>query len=178
MPAPFAQFEIGQINEADQVNRPQHDGRADFAKMAQNIFIKKLAGISPHARRIEGDLQSLQQTDVLFKHAGQSHAAEQQDRAPNPAALQISQELKQIAQAINQQQRRDHKGRHPKTLKQNRRRPGPKRTYPVMGRVVGWNEVRRQIMRIIGEQRHHQQQSRRPQHDADDVVQPVRLKLR
>src|SRR5580658_2028296 len=102
--APFAEFEIGQVNKADEINGAQHNGGADLADVMQNVVVEELANEAADARSIERHLQIHQPSSISLEQAGQAHATEQQHRAPQPAPLQVRQEPKKITQAEHQQQ--------------------------------------------------------------------------
>ena len=172
--APFAQLKICQVDKADKIGRAEDNGRADFAHVMENVLIEELADDAAHIGGVEGMPQVVERAEILFKRAGQAHAAKEQDRAPEPAPLQIGQELEKITQAKDQQQDRDHESANPENPEELRRHPRSQRATHVVRRVVDGNDVDGRITLVISEQGHHEQERGCPEHDANDIVQTMR----
>ena len=175
---PLAELEVGQEKETDDVARGIDDCRASRAEHPEKVIIHRHADESAeagsadgfaHAREpgILGSLAQMRQVQQMQP----THAGEQQDSGPGPAASQIGERLEPKSQAKGGQQDGQHVSGETENEKSGMAHVRAKRADPIMRGVVGRVAIGGEVAGIEGELRDEQKQSAGEQDDADDVVE-------
>ena len=107
----------------------------------------------------------------------EANAAEHQDQSPDPAAMEVSHELEQIAEAETEEQDRQKISASAESKEGRVAEPGADRPDPVESGGVGVGGIGRDILFIIGKESDERQHRDADQHDADDVAEAARVDL-
>src|SRR5439155_10262642 len=170
---PFAESKIGEEKEADEVERGEDNGGADGAEMAEEVSVHHQADPAAGAGRIEvgGDPveksgvggvgpgasgsglgfgpQSLE-GNVVCVQIEEANAAEHQDQSPDPAAMEVSHELEQIAEAETEEQDRQKISASAESKEGRVAEPGADRPDQVESGGVGVGGIGLDIIFMIG----------------------------
>src|SRR5207247_7390192 len=106
-------------------------------------------GLGSRARGMGGSSEFVERV-LICVQIEEANAAEQQDRGPDPAAMEIGHELEEIAQAETDQQDRQEICAGAEHKERGITEPGADRPDPVLNGPVGVGGVDREVVAMIG----------------------------
>jgi hypothetical protein len=160
------QRKVGEVNQADDVEREKDHRRADGAEeVLEEVLVQPHADAAARVAGVDGAHDA---TERARKKVEQPDEAEQQRDAPRPAAAQVLELVHERHQPDEQQQRRQQIRRR---AKGEEARVGHMGTHPadeVVDFRVRLGGVGGHVVLVEGELRQQQQHGGGEQHEAED----------
>ena len=170
---PFAEAEIGQVKQADDVDGGEQDGRAGLADEAEDPAPEDVPEESPGIGRGHVFAQTGQRGEVAVEDGEDPRDGRDHDEHPRPAALQERDPPDETAGPGDQSEDGQQVGGRSEDLKRTVGQPGTERSDDVVRRGARWNAGGGKVRAIVGKERDQQQQADGQQDDPDDVVLAV-----
>ena len=174
---PVAEPEIGQEQEADQVEGGVHDGRAGGAERPKPVVIKGLPQPAAGAGRVDRLPQRLQPGRGVHQvqHAGQGRQQHARPQAvPHPTTAQVRRHPRHAREAEQPDHQREGIRAGAEQEEKAVRQMRAEGADPIVGWLVRRTPNEAEVVAVKGNLRHQQQQRGGQQRDADDLREAVR----